>query len=153
MIRMKPFNVWPWLLIALGLVFTGLMGWSIMRASTRVSAIADRDYYTHGLHYGHDQQAQQRAEELGWRFSLDYRDDVLDVLLTSAGGDPVSGAEGEILFDGGGDRKLRQSLTEVATGRYRAELPDGMVGFKEVHLILSRDGARLERRLLLNRAG
>jgi len=95
---MKQGSLWPFVIAgALGLHVVGLLV-MVYFATSNDSYAVEPDYYQKALHWS-DKQAQDRVNaELGWR--LEYtvepaqpgQDPTLSVTLTSAEGEPVTGA-------------------------------------------------------------
>jgi len=51
----------PWLPLLIGGGFLALMAWSLLLAGQRVSAVVDRDYYSHGLRYNQTRAGAARG--------------------------------------------------------------------------------------------
>ncbi len=149
--KTPPSRSWPTLIVALGLLFLIFSGWSAYQASTRGSAVTDRDYYSHGLKYDHALVEQKAAETLGWTAAIDVSDGWFRCRLGDRSGMPVTGGAGEVvLFRVRTGTETRLLLHEVEPGVYGAPLPVGLQGELPAELTLARDGARITRRLQLN---
>lgn len=140
-------NRWPQLIVALGLLFMAFSAWAAYRATTRVSKVTDREYYSHGLKYNQSLVEQRAAETMGWALAATVSGDRLEVRLSDRSGRPVTGCQGEasLLSD-----IIRLPLVEDAPGLYSAPLKPDLQGEIAARLELNRDGARISRRLLLN---
>lgn len=145
-----PANRWPSLVILLGLLFLGLTSWSLYRAATGVSGVADRHYPADGLRYNEALTEQKTAENLGWQAAVSLRDGFLESRLTGRDGRPVTGGDARLLIQSGSRGDLDLPLRETADGRYGTPLPDGLRGETRALLSFSREGATLRRTLLLN---
>lgn len=139
-------NIWPRLIVAIGLLFFLFSSWSAYRAATMVSAVTDRDYYSHGLRYDQSLVEQRAAETMGWSLEANLSGDRLEIRLSDGEGRPVSGCRGEASLPGA-DRFL---LHEDAPGLYSALLEPLLKGEFAAHLEFKRHGSRLSRRLLLS---
>lgn len=151
MTALPPRNIWPSLLLLLGLCFIGVTGWSIYRATTQVSGVTDAGYYSHGLKYNNTRDEQQAAESLGWSLSTTLEERRLQVRLQDRDGQPVAGASGEVtlyLVRSGNPTIL--PLVELAPGHYTTRLPMELRGEISARLQLVRDGAQLSRSLMFN---
>lgn len=142
---------WPRLLFLLALLFVGITGWSIYRATTRVSAVTDAGYYSHGLKYNHTRVEQQAAESLGWTLSTALEDRRLQVRLHDRDGNAVAGASGDVtLYAVRSGNPTILPLVELAPGHYTTRLPAELRGEITARLQLVRDGAQLHRSLMFN---
>lgn len=142
----------PWLLIAIGIGFALITAWSFQRAFKGVSSVTDPDYYSHGLRYNRSLLEQQRAESLGWQLHSRLDGKRLQVTLAGRDGVAVTGARGSAaLIVPGRPQPLELPLAESSPGSYLMELPDEVSGELVVDLAFNRDGAGLQRRLLVAR--
>lgn len=142
---------WPRLLLLLALLFVGITSWSVYRAATRVSAVSDAGYYSHGLKYNHTRVEQQAAESLGWALSTTLEDRHLQVRLHDRDGDAVAGASGDVtLFSVRSGNPTILPLVELSPGHYTTRLPGELRGEISARLQLVRNGAQLNRSLLFN---
>lgn len=147
---MASFRKFPWLIACLGAGFLVLSGWSFYRAARGTSAVTDADYYSHGLRYNQTLIEQHAADSLGWQLVI-HRDGAnLVALLNDGGRSPVSGAGALLRLYGETTGQTGElSLLEVTPGRYQVRLPDSLQGTVTAEIAFERDGARLQRRLLL----
>ncbi len=135
------------MIACLGSLFLVFSFWSAYQAATRSSAVTDRHYYSHGLRYNDTLVEQKAAESLGWTPTVSVDGHTVEVRLTDREGRPVSGCQGHIvLLDAG----VTVSLAEDDASFYRAALTPGLQGEVAARLEISRDGARISRRLILN---
>ncbi len=142
---------WPRLLLLLALLFVGITGWSINRATTQVSAVTDAGYYSHGLKYNHTRVEQQAAESLGWSVTTTLENRRLQVRLQDRDGSAVAGATGAIiLYAVRSGNPTRLPLVELSPGHYTTRLPSDLRGEITARLQLARDGAQLSRSLMFN---
>lgn len=142
---------WPAILIGLILFFLVLTGWSVFRATTRVSAVTNPGYYSHGLKYNRTLLERQAAEGLGWQIRIVLTGRRLEVRLTDREDRPVRNAEAELaLFMDGEKKQNLLRLPEEGAGDYVAALPEGLSGQLSALLQINRRGANLSRPLLLN---
>jgi nitrogen fixation protein FixH len=147
----SPRSFWPRFLLLLALVFLALTGWSIYRAGTRVSAVTDAGYYSHGLRYNHTRIEQQAAAGLGWTLTTALEERRLQVRLLDRSGAAVSGASGELtLYAVRSGNPTTLPLVELAPGQYTTRLPAALQGEITGRLRLQRDGAQLSRSLMFN---
>jgi nitrogen fixation protein FixH len=142
---------WPLLLATLGALFLLFSAWSAYRAVNGGSAVSDRDYYSHGLRYNHTRVEQKAAESLGWSLTAEVRGTQIAIRLADRAGLPVGACRGELeLFASRPDTRLRLPLVETSPGLYTATIAPDLRGEISARLYLSRDGARIDRRLLFN---
>ena len=141
----------PWLLLLIGGGFLLLMTWSLIAAGQRGSAVTDRDYYSHGLRYNQTELERQAAAALGWTASIDLQGRQLFIRLQDRARKAVTRAGGALTL-AGPDRQaaLQLALSEASPGIYRVELPADLHGELPVRIVFERDGARLNKRLLLS---
>ena len=141
----------PWCLILIGSGFLLLMVWSIFLAGQRSSAVIDRDYYSHGLRYNETLLERQAAVALGWQLSTELQGRALIVHLGDKLGQPVTSAQGLIhLSQASNPSGVTLTLQEIGPGIYQAQLAAEMRGELHARLEFRRDGALLNRQLLLN---
>jgi nitrogen fixation protein FixH len=141
----------PWFLVLIGSGFLLLMAWSIFLAGQRTSAVIDRDYYSHGLRYNETLLERQAAAALGWRLSTELKGRTLIVHLVDKLGRPVSSARGALYLSKASDPSGEVlMLQEIAPGLYQTHLATGISGEINARLEFRRDGALLNRQLLLN---
>ncbi len=144
-------NRWPCLIITLGSLFLVFSFWSAYQAATRSSAVTDRNYYSHGLKYNRSLVEQKAAEGMGWSLNAVIAGQRLEIRLSDRDGKPVAGCRGETqLLNVSRLNSLRLNLEEAEPGLYVARLGENLLGEISARLELSRDGARISRRLQLN---
>ena len=140
----------PWILLLIGVGFLGLTAWSIYRASQDTSAVTDRDYYSHGLRYNKPMLERKAAASLGWTTAIELTGSGIVISLKDKLGQPVAGAVGELtLFSTNQEPAMTIPLTEATAGYYAARLPAGRHGELSAEINFDRNGARLNKRLLL----
>ncbi|MEJ2525686.1 MAG: FixH family protein [Desulfuromonadales bacterium] len=141
----------PWLVLLIGCGFLSLMGWSLYRASQETSGVTDRDYYSHGLRYNETLLEQKAAEALGWRMTSGLKDRTLQIMLRDSQDQPVTGARGRFrAYDVTQSVTIDRLVQELGQGQYKVDLPAALQGTVNVRLTFERDGARINRQLLLN---
>ena len=136
------------LLLLLGLAFLVLTGWAVQQAVSRVSAVTDAGYYSLGRRYHHSQLEQRAAASLDWQLATNLENGGLQLRLT-AHGVPVTGGTGEVQLGAHG-RAGVLTLREEAPGLYVVSLPPEAAGTVSARVLLTRDGARISRALLLH---
>jgi len=135
------------LLISGFLVF---LAWSAFQAAGLGSRVTDADYYSKGLKYNTTQVEKRAAEVLGWNLTTRLDGRILEFRLTDSRGE-VDRAEGSLyLAIPGTAENIHLSIQEVGAGLYQVRLDDTINGTIQARLELERDGARLNRQLLLN---
>jgi len=141
----------PWLLLLIGGGFLLLMAWSLITAGQRGSAVTDRDYYSHGLRYNQTELERQAGAALGWTTTIDLQDGQLTIHLQDQARQAVTDAVASLsLSDPDRRAELQLALHETSPGTYRAELPAGLHGELPARIAFERNGARLNKRLLLS---
>ncbi len=144
-------NLWPSMLAGLLGLFLIFTFWSIKKAVSDVSAVTDRDYYSHGLRYEDSQIEQRAALSLGWQSRARLEGRLLLVELLDAGKQPVTGALAEFSVGGAGDiPAMNIPLAESSPGLYSAQLPEAFQGEIRASLQIHRQGAKLHKSLLLS---
>lgn len=147
---MKQKTSFPWLLLIIGVGFIALTAWSLYQAGRGTSDVTDRDYYSHGLRYNETLLEEKAAAALGWsaRVSLEQR--TLSVLVHDKQGRLIDQARASLtLFNSPEFQKRPFPLQEHRPGFYQLRLPDTLHGEFSVEISFERDGARLNKRLLL----
>ena len=140
----------PWLLLLIGTGFLGLTIWSIYRAGHGSSAVTDRDYYSHGLRYNKTMLERKAAESLGWTTTIELTGTDIVISIKDKRDRPVTAAKGVLtLFSTSREPVVTIPLAEAEAGRYAARLPAGRRGQVTAEVSFDRDGARLNKRLLL----
>jgi nitrogen fixation protein FixH len=148
---MNNSRYFPWLLVVIGSGFLALTAWSIFLAAQRSSAVIDRDYYSHGLRYNETLLERQAAATLGWTVSTERQGQTLLFRLSDKQGRPVSTAKGTVyLYLPAQASNASLPLREIAPGTYQLHLTGEMTGEISARLEFVRDGALLNRQLLLN---
>jgi len=149
----KP-NHWPLLPIVIGIAFIGVTTWSIIQAHEKVSPITDPAYYSHGLRYNQTTLEERAAESSGWTMRTELTGRRLNIRLENGEHRAVIGCRGELVLYENADtqpaRRLKLSVREEEGGGYLLELPAELTGTLTGDLSLHREGARFNRRLLLN---
>lgn len=125
--------------------------WSAFQAAGLGSKVTDADYYSKGLKYNTTLVEKRAATVLGWNLTTRMDDRTLEFQLIDRDGSVVDGAAGSLyLAIPGAAENITLPLREVAAGIYRVSLDRAMTGSVRARLELERDGARLNRQLLLN---
>ena len=117
---------WPWFLFGLPgiVVVAGLTTWWI--AAHNADSVVVDDYYKEGLAINREMDRKRRAEDLGLRATLSYRDGVLDVTLEGEANPSALSMRLSHPLDASRDRKV--TLAQLSTGRYRVPVDlDGSV--------------------------
>ncbi len=146
-----PKHFYPGLIITLLGAFLLFAGWSAYRASIHGSQITDRDYYSKGLRYNTTLVEKRAASVLGWKLETELQAGRLQIRLVDGKGQLVTGANGQLSFyrqDDGSVPVL--ALAETAPGTYLIQLPNHLRGEVSVRIDFEREGARINRQLLLN---
>ncbi|HSH68818.1 MAG TPA: FixH family protein [Deferrisomatales bacterium] len=148
MTEAKP-NRWPASIIALAAVFLAALGGSLYWGITRVSRVSDRAYYTRGLDYGGEVQAEQATRD--WVLAIGKDGSELALHLTDGAGAPLVGLEGTLtmLAPDGADASRHELAPGQDPGVYRVALPALPAGGVRATVAIRRDGAVLHRSLLL----
>ena len=149
MTETKKKNIYPpmiFLLIGGFLIFSA---WSAFQAAEFGSTVTDADYYSKGLKYNRTRIEAQAAEAMGWRVSSSLEKHQLTVTLNTDDNQPISGCLGEVVVFNN-EQRFSLPLQENSPGDYTAEIPVDLAGSLTGDLLLQRDGARINRRLLIN---
>ncbi len=147
----KKKNIYPALILLLLGSFLIFSSWSAFQAAGLGSKVTDTAYYSKGLKYNATQVEQRAAEVLGWNVETRLDGRALEFLLTDLKGGTVNGATGSLyLAIPEAAENIRIPLEEIASGRYGLHLDDNINGTIQARLELERQGARLNRQLLLN---
>ena len=114
---------WKRVIVGLFILFFAAMAASFGIAALKVSRVVDKDYYSHGLHYG---DAQNRAgEPAGWSMTAALTGGRIQLRVYDATGAPLGG--GTVVFDmetDGKGTRLPLILVEAPLGTYMtAPLP------------------------------
>lgn len=144
-------NLYPLFILLLIGGFLLFLLWSAFQAAGLGSKVADSDYYSKGLKYNSTQVEKRAAEVLGWKIETRIDGRTLEFHLMDNEGGTVDRALGTLyLAIPGAAENIHLSLQEAASGYYRVTLADNINGAIQARLELERDGARLNRQLLLN---
>ena len=146
-----PHKFYPALIIGLLGIFILFLIWSTFQASTQGTQVTDRDYYSKGLKYNSTQLEKRAASSLGWKLATELIDGDLLFRLRDGSDQLVSGANGLLnIYSRPNSDLLKIPLEEIEAGLYRAQLPKQLQGEITVRLEFERDGARINRQLLVN---
>lgn len=148
---MKKTNLYPAFVVLMIGSFICFLAWSAMRASDSGPQVTDADYYSKGLRYTSTVLEKRAAAVLGWRVDTQLSGRTLRLQLSDKAGQPVRSAKGVIsiyMRNQGG--AIPFPLEEVGVGIYQLKLTDSMTGEMTARVEFERDGARLNRQLLLN---
>jgi len=144
-------NLSPFLIAALLGCFTLFLGWAAHRAATHGSEVSDPDYYQKGFRYNATLLEKHAASSLGWQIEPRLEGRTLAVELLDGRDQPVSGAEAIIqLTRKAATAPQTLSLRESSPGVYELKLPRNLQGETQARIAFHKDGARLDRQLLLN---
>ena len=144
-------NIYPAMIILLIGGFLVFLGWSAFQAAGLGSKVTDADYYSKGLKYTTTQVEKRAAEVLGWNLETKLNGRSLEFHLTDGKGGVVDHAVGTIyLAVPGSAENIHLPLQEFASGYYRVNLGNEIKGSIQARLEMERQGARLNRQLLLN---
>ena len=148
---MKRTNLYPIFILLMIGSFIGFLAWSAMRASDSGPQVTDADYYSKGLRYTSTVLEKRAAAVLGWRVDTQLSGRTLRLHLSDKEGQPVSSAKGVIaIYMRNRGKTISFPLQEVSAGTYQMHLTDSMTGEMTARVEFERDGARLNRQLLLN---
>jgi nitrogen fixation protein FixH len=148
---MKRTNLYPIFILLMIGSFIGFLAWSAMRASDSGPQVTDADYYSKGLRYTSTVLEKRAAAVLGWRVDTQLSGRTLRLHLSDKEGQPVSSAKGVIaIYMRNRGESISFPLQEVSAGTYQMHLTDSMTGEMTARVEFERDGARLNRQLLLN---
>lgn len=144
-------NFYPLFILVMIISFLCFLGWSAMRASESGPEVTDADYYSKGLRYTSTLLEKKAAVTLGWTISTKLNGRMLDIYLSDKDGQPVRAAKGSISFYlPETSERIKFPLFESEAGHYVLSLPDVLKGELSTRLEFEREGARLNRQLLLN---
>lgn len=151
MTETKRKTIYPYLIMLTIGGFLAFLAWSAYQASGLGSKVTDTDYYSKGLEYNSTMVEKRAAEVLGWQLEARLEGLTIEFLLTSQEGIPVDRAVGTLyLAIPGSAENIRLPLNEVGSGYYLVNLGDDISGTIQARLEFEREGARLNRQLLLN---
>ena len=149
--KTKKKNIYPALILLLFGAFLIFSVWSAFQAAGLGSEVTDAAYYSKGLRYNTTMVEKRAASVLGWVLSTELVGRTLVFRLQDGEGAPVDRAIGSLyLAIPGAGENIHISLQEVAAGVYQVNLPDDFTGAIQTRLEFVREGARLNRQLLLN---
>ena len=144
-------TIYPTLIIMMIGGFLIFLLWSAYQAAGLGSKVTDADYYSKGLKYNTTQVEKRAAEVLGWNLETRLDGRTLEFHLIDHEGKVVDRAIGTLyLAIPGRAENIHLPLQEVTSGHYRVNLGDKLNGTLQARLELEREGARLNRQLLLN---
>ncbi len=151
MTETKKKNIYPPMILLLIGGFLIFSAWAAFKAAGLGSKVTDADYYSKGLKYNTTQVEKRAAEVLGWNLETRLNGRDLEFLLTDREGVEVDRAGGTLyLAIPGTAENIHLPLQEITSGSYRVKLGDNINGSFQARLELEREGARLNRQLLLN---
>lgn len=144
-------NIYPLLILLLIGGFLCFSTWAALRTAASRPQVTDADYYSKGLRYTSTLLEKQAAEGFGWTVATRLAGRALQFELSDKQGQPVSAAKGTLLLYLS-QAQVNQTfpLLETGPGIYQLQLTAAMTGEMNARLEFERDGARLNRRLLLN---
>jgi nitrogen fixation protein FixH len=141
----------PHIIVLLICCFVVFLGWSGYRAATRGSDITDLDYYSKGLKYNTTLVEEKAASVLGWRVGFQLNDHTLSINLFDPQKQPLTKGEATLyLFRPMAAAPEQFPLTEAQPGTYQLVLPASLQGEHRARIEFHRDGAQVNRNLLLN---
>jgi len=144
-------NFYPTVILLLIGGFLIFLVWSAFQAAGPGSKVTDADYYSKGLKYNTTQVEKRAAEVLGWNLETRLDGRTLEFHLMDNEGGEVDRAVGTLyLAIPGTAENIYLPLQEIASGYYRVNLGNNINGTIQARLELEREGARLNRQLLLN---
>ncbi len=144
-------NFYPLLILLLLGSFLCFSVWSAMQAANLGPQIADADYYSKGLRYSSTLVEKRAAVVLGWTVATQSAGRTLEFHLSDKQGQPVRSAKGTLfMYLPDSASNIRFPLQETDAGVYQLKLTADMSGEMTARLEFEREGARLNRQLLLN---
>ena len=144
-------TIYPSMIMLLAGGFFLFCGWAALRANNLGSRVVDADYYSKGLKYTSSQVEKRAAESIGWQLATRLDGHALEFRLTDRAGAGVAGASGTLyLAIPGRAENVYLPVQEIGGGDYRVTLADSLSGGIQAHFEVSRQGAKLNRQLLLN---
>lgn len=144
-------NAYPLFIILLIGCFLVFSAWSAKRAIDAGPEVTDPDYYSKGLKYSSTVLEKRAAAVLGWKVETQLSGRTLELRLTDKEGKPVETANGDIfLYLAGSTSSKQMPLQETEPGVYIFNLTAGMTGEMTARLEFEHNGARINRRLLIN---
>lgn len=144
-------NIYPLLILLLIGGFLCFSTWAALRTAASRPQVTDTDYYSKGLRYTSTLLEKQAAEVFGWTVATRLAGRTLQFELSDKQGQPVSAAKGTLLlYLSQAQANQTFPLLETGPGIYQLQLTAAMTGEMSARLEFERDGARLNRQLLLN---
>jgi nitrogen fixation protein FixH len=151
MTEFKKINIYPPLILLLLGAFLLFSVWSAFQAAGLGSEVTDADYYSKGLRYNATMVEKRAATVLGWNLSTSLEGRTLEFRLTDRDGRVVERAIGSLyLAIPDAAENVNLPIEEVTAGFYQVTLGKYFSGTIQARLEFERDGARLNRQLLLN---
>jgi nitrogen fixation protein FixH len=148
---MKKTNLYPAFVVLMIGSFVAFLAWSAMRASDSGPQVTDADYYSKGLRYTSTVLEKRAAAVLGWRVDAHLSGRTLRLQVSDKEGKPISSAKGIVsIYMRNQGETISFPLREVSAGTYQLHLTDSMTGEMTARVEFERDGARLNRQLLLS---
>ena len=147
----KNSTIYPLMIIMVIGIFLGFLAWAAFQAAGLGSKVTDAEYYSKGLKYNTTMVEKRAAAVLGWNLETRLAGRILEFHLIDSSGISVDRAVGKLyLAIPGSAENIHLSLQEVAAGVYQVHLDENIVGAIQARLEFERQGARLNRQLLLN---
>ncbi len=132
-------------------IFVLFLAWSAKKASIGGTDVTDSDYYSKGMKYNSTLVEKRAASVIGWSLQAALQQSNLTLNLTDKNKAPVTGASGQATFPEPGNNRSRTfQLDESEPGTYQLTVPPDLAGEQLVRVEFERDGARINRQLLLN---
>ena len=151
MTETKRKTIYPYLIMLMIGGFLAFLAWSAYQASGLGSKVTDTDYYSKGLKYNSTMVENRAAECLGWHLETRLEGRTIEFRLTGQDGIQVDRAVGTLyLAIPDSAENIRLPLHEVGSGYYQVNLGDEISGSIQARLEVEREGASLNRQLLLN---
>lgn len=151
MTKSEKINIYPSLILLLIGCFLIFSTWAAFQAVGLGSKVTDTDYYSKGLKYNTTQVEKRAAEVLGWNLETRLNGRDLEFHLTDDKGKEVDQAIGSLyLAIPDTAENIHLPLQEITSGHYLVNLKNDINGTIQARLELERQGARLNRQLLLN---
>ena len=148
----KKKNIYPAMIVFMIGGFLCFSVWAALQASNLGNRVTDADYYSKGLKYNTTKVEERAAEVLGWNLETQMNGGDIEFHVTTRDGGEVDRAEGTLyLAIPGRAENIHLPLQEFTSGYYRVALADNNLnGTIQARLEMEREGARLNRQLLLN---
>lgn len=151
MTEQEKINIYPSLILLLISCFLIFSTWAAFQAAGLGSKVTDTDYYSKGLKYNTTQVEKRAAEVLGWNLESRLNGRYLEFHLTDDKGKEVDQAIGSLyLAIPDTAENIHLPLREITSGHYQVKLKDDIKGAIQARLEIKREGAQLNRQLLLN---